>query len=84
MLLAYHAVRNSSLEDIHSSGEEITDARMKDLMIEVTDRLYSILRYHEQLPNVSEVEVLFTMLQVPSYWQQPKRVPMTMLDAMDL
>lgn len=62
-VLAYHCVRNTALEDIHAEGR-ISDAEMKALMIEVTDRLYTAFTRKDVL-----------LSPAPSYYQDPKLSP---------
>lgn len=58
--LAYHCVRNTRLEDIHAN-DRISDEEMKDLMIEVTNSIYTALVHPE-----------FLSRPVPPYWNAPK------------
>lgn len=61
MQLAYHCVRNP-LEDLHVDGR-ISDAEMQELMIEITDRIYTAI------VDSSTIEG-----RIPAYWQVPKLV----------
>lgn len=61
MALAYHCVRNNTpLEELHTRYS-ISQEDMKELMIGVTDAIYTAL-----------IDPDFIAEPVPSYWKRPK------------
>ena len=46
-LLVVNCVRNTFLEDIHSGAAQLGDEEMKKLMKEITNRVYTFLKFIE-------------------------------------
>ena len=75
--MALHCMRNTYLEDLHSELAGFSDAKMKRLMVDVTNQLYSFLALmnddsEEVRQNFSDY--ILTM-QPSQEWQKPVMNP---------
>lgn len=74
LLMTLHCVRNTVIEDYHSSGK-ITDDEIKKFNIEVSNKIYSFL---ELLTNKDLTEYWSTIINnpkvfyMPTNWNQPR------------
>lgn len=61
MLMARRCVRDTVLEDYHKAGK-ITQEEMKALMIEVVNKLFTVLEH----------PTLMSRAHFPTYWNKPE------------
>ena len=78
--MVLHCFRNTHLENLHAgekcggAGGGFSNKEMKKLMIEVNDKLYTMLCFFENKKNMSDIFINWIILNQnsTSKWNKPK------------